>query len=404
MGIDTSTRVIIRTTEALKRQIPYIAHQGGTSSGKTFGILYSLLFHTLKHLPNNTVGTVVSQTLPHLKKGALGDFRRINSICGLEGQVVENKSDHVFMLPGNKLVEFYAPDDEEKAKSGKRDWLFINEANSVSYSIAKQLIMRTNGPVILDWNPSGKFWFQRMYLPALQPHEYLFTRTTYRDNPAVPQKTIDEIERLRILNPTDYEIYGLGIEGKGTEIIYPEYELVDEFPITDKTARGLDFGFTNDPSAGIRGALYDGCLWWDELFYEKGMTNKMIGERFQLHPDPLGDIIADSAEPKSIFELQGMKLPVRGAVKGPDSVKYWIDKIKEYPNKVTKRSLNLIDEMDSYKWIMVDGRPTNKPKAGNDHLMDAKRYCAQGLLTPKPPGIKPQVQPAKKMGFTNIGI
>lgn len=402
MSIDTSSRVITRTTAALETGIPYILHQGGTSSGKTFGILYSLLFHALKKLKAGSIVTVVSETLPHLKKGAITDFKKNLALTKMEGHVMENKSDHVFILPNKTQFEFYSPDTEEKAKSGKRDLLFINEANGMSYAIAKQLIMRTNGPVILDWNPSGQFWFHTMYLPYINSSEYIFTRTTYRDNKFVDPKIIAEIERLRLINPSDYDIYGLGIEGKGTEIIYPNYELVDAFPETSRQGVGLDFGFTNDPAAAVRCAYSDGCLWYDELFYEKGLSNKKIFEQFETYKD-YGPIIADSAEPKSIAELDALGLNIKAAVKGADSVKFGIDQIKEYPIRITRRSLNLINEIIAYKWKMKDGLPTNEPKGGNDHLMDAMRYGTQAILTRAIP-LNVQVQRARNMGFTNMGI
>lgn len=405
MSIDTDNRVIKRTVHALRAGVPYILHQGGTSSGKTFGILYSLLFFALKYLPPKSTITIVSQTLPHLKKGAINDFRKIIGMTEISSQIMENKSDHVFHLPNGTKFEFYAPDDEEKAKSGKRDLLFINEANSVSYAIAQQLMMRTNGPVILDWNPSGKFWLHRMLLPALQSGDYLFTRTTYRDNKAVSEKIIQEIERLKIIDPSEYDVYGLGIEGKGTEIIFPNYELVDpeDFPDTPLCGRGLDFGFTNDPSAGLRCALNDGALWFDELFYEKGLSNRLIFERFEMFPYAKGPCVADSAEPKSIAELYGMGMDIIGAVKGPDSVKYGIDKIKEYPIKITRTSTNLLDEIDSFKWVMKDGVPTNKPRPGHDHHMSAMRYAVQAVLfAPEP--ITVRVQRSTEMGFSSYGI
>lgn len=402
MSIDTDNRVIKRTCAALIQGVKYILHQGGTSSGKTFGILYSILFFALKYLPANSIISVVSQTLPHLKKGAINDFKRILDMTGYVQHVVENKSDHTFTLHNGTRIEFFSPDDEEKAKSGKRNMLFINEATGMSYAIAKQLMMRTSGTVILDWNPSGKFWLHRMLLPFLKPFEYLFTRSTYRDNKSVDKSIIDEIERLRLIDPSQYDVYGLGIEGKGTEIIYPNYEIVDEFPDTDRVGAGLDFGFTNNPSAGTRLAINDGSLWIDELFYKKGLSNKQIFTEFDELRIRYGRITGDSAEPKSIAELEEMGLDIVGAVKGPDSVKFGIETVKSYPLKITRRSLNVLDEIDGYKWKMKDGVPTNEPVKKNDHLMNAIMYGIQSIAT-RQVSMKPQVQKAREMGFTNLG-
>lgn len=324
-------------------------------------------------------------------------------MMNLEGHVTENRSEHTFILPNGTKIEFYAPDDEEKAKSGKRDLLFMNEVTGMPYTIAKQLMMRTNGPIIMDWNPSSKFWLHRMLLPFLKAAEYVFTRSTYLDNKSVDASIIEEIERLRLIDPSQYDIYGLGVEGKGTEIIYPNYEIVDEFPDTDNVGTGLDFGFTNNPSAAVRCALYDGSLWFDEIFYKKGLSNKQIYSEFEENDYDYGVITADSAEPKSIAELDELGLKIVGAVKGPDSVEYGIMTIKSYPIKVTRRSLNFLDEIDGYKWKMKDGVPTNEPVKKNDHLMNAAMYGVQSIIT-EPVTWRPQVQKARDMGFTGIGI
>lgn len=374
--------MITRTVKALSCSVPFVLHQGGTSSGKTFGILYSLLYHAFTRLKKDDLVSVVAQTIPHLKKGALRDFSRILSMLNIMDKVKVNKTDHTFILPNGVIFEFYAPDDEEKAKSGKRKILFINEANSLKWSVANQLIIRSD-VVILDWNPSGKFWLHRMILPTLQESEYVFTRTTYKDNPTISDKIKDEIERLRLRDPNLYSVYGLGIEGKSAEIVFPIYEIVTEFPRVDTIGTGLDFGFTNHPSVAIRTCVVDGCFWADELFYQKGMSNKMIFDYFDTSSKDYGRILADSAEPKSISELAGYGLDIGPVVKGPDSIVYWTEQIKLYPIRITKWSHNLISELDSYKYKLEDGVPTNKPAPNQkDHAIDAKRYGAQVVLTP----------------------
>lgn len=402
MAIDTDNRVINRTCASLIQGIPYILHQGGTSSGKTFGILYSLLFFALKYLKPNSIVTIVSQNLPHLKKGAITDFKSILSLTDFGNNVSENKSDFSFTLPNGTIFQFYAPDDEEKAKSGKRDLLFMNEANGMRYSIAKQLMLRTNGPVILDWNPSGKFWLHRMLKPFLEPHEYIFTRSTYRDNKAANAKIIQEIERLKLIDPAQYEIYGLGIEGKGSEIIFPKFEIVESMPDTQLRGRGLDFGYTNDPSAGTAVALNEGALWYHQLFYERGLSNDDICARFELYPEFDGPIKADSAEPKSIAEIEANGFDISGCMKGPDSVKFTIDKMKSYPINVTRSSLDLIDELEGYKWIMKDGVPNNKPKGGNDHAIDSCRYGNETVLFDMSTPLQTAVHNARAMGFNQF--
>lgn len=403
MAIDTDSRVIIRTIAALKRGISYKLHQGGTSSGKTFGILYALLFFALKYMRAGSVVSVVGLNFPHLKRGALRDFKNIIRETGLAGQVVEDKTNHIFHLPRGIKFEFFAVDDEQKARSGKRDYLFMNECNSIDWSIAEHLMMRTAFTSILDWNPSGKFWLHFKLLPFLQAFEYVFTRSTYRDNKEASKKIIDKIERLKLSDPVKYQIYGLGLEGKGKEIIFPVYEIVDSFPETDRVATGQDFGFTNHPSVGLLLGYYNGGIYLDELFYETGLSNKDINDRYRAMKRKYGRITADSAEPKSISELKGYGLDIVPAVKGPDSIKYGIDQLKLYPLYVTKQSQNVIDELDGYKWLMVNGEPTNKPDPKCvDHAMDAGRYGYQGLFANVIP-MQPQVRRATEMGFTGLG-
>ena len=406
MSIDTSSRVIVRTIAALKKGIPYILHQGGTNSGKTFGILYSLLFFALTELKPGNIVSIVSQNLPHLKKGAIRDFAKIISMTGMSDHIIENKSDHTFLLKNGVRFEFYAPDDEEKAKSGKRDILFINEGTGMKWSVAHQLMMRTNGPVIIDWNPSHKFWFHRMLMEtgSVEDYNMVFTRTTYRDNKHVSEKIVQEIERLKIIDPVKYQVYGLGLDGKSQEIIYPHYEIVSEFPDTINVGTGLDFGFTNHPSTAIRCALYDGCLWFDEIFYRSGMSNKMIYDELSAYPHELGTTTGDSAEPKSISEIRGYGLDIVGAVKGPDSIRFGIEQIKKYPIKITKWSHNIISEIDGYKWKVHEGEVLNEPaKNQTDHAMDAMRYGIQSVLAPVEP-IKVYARQSSDFGFTQFGV
>lgn len=399
MAIDTDNRVINRTVAALKRGIPYKLHQGGTSSGKTFGILYALLFFALKYMPARSIVSIVSLNFPHLKRGAMRDFKKIIYETGMASEITEDKTNHVFHLPRSITFEFFATDDEGKAKSGKRDYLFMNEADSIEWSIANQLMIRTNVTTILDWNPSSKYWLHSKLLKALKKEEYVFTRSTWRDNKSASKRIIAEIERLKEIDPVMYDIYSLGIEGKGKEIIYPVYKLVDTIPEYGRKSIGLDFGFTNHPSAAVICCYNDGHLWFQEIFYEKGLSNKDIYERLKRYRLP---IVADSNEPKSISELYDLGLTISGAVKGQDSVKFGIDKVKEYPINVTSASDNLTAEMDGYKWIMVDGEPTNQPVKKNDHLMDALRYGIQAILTKEIP-MQPQVRRASEMGFTALG-
>lgn len=370
---------------SLKSTNPINVQQGGSSSGKTYGIL-QYLFKVGSENKNEVI-TVVAEDVPSLKSGAyrdalniLADDKVLSEWYPKEGR---NKTDRLLKSLSGTVIEFKSFQDEYDARSGKRDRLFINEANAIKYGIFEQLSLRTNKQTIIDFNPSASFW----------AHEHLYGRddvawnvSTFRDNdfinPNIKNKilsyepTPENIAR-GTANEYRWKVYGLGEVGRLEGLVFPDFQVSSEFPEEYKwRVFGMDFGFTNDPTTLIEIRYAHGSLYWKEHIYETGLTNPDIGKLLSSMDIVRGEkIVADSAEPKSIEELKRLGYPVIGAVKGADSINQGIDAIKRYPLYIHSQSKNLIEEFSSYLWAKdKDGKPTNKPIDKFNHGIDAGRY------------------------------
>jgi phage terminase large subunit len=349
-------------------------HQGGTRSGKTYSILLSLVEFCYMNPNGGAVLTICRKTFPALRASVMRDFFEVLKREGIYTEVNHNKSDATYILEGN-LIEFISIDQPQKIRGRKRDVLFINEANELGLEDFRQLLIRTTGKVLLDYNPSDEFhWIYDHVIPR---EDATFFQSTFRDNPFLEPSLVTEIERLQVADPNYWRIYGLGERGQSrttilthwsqTETIDPRFKLI---------AYGLDFGYTNDPTACV--AVYsDGeAFLLDEVLYQNGLSNRQI---FQLLESEVGKntVIADSAEPKSIDELHGYGMNVHPARKGPDSVRAGIQFFHSKPLAVTSRSLNLIKELRNYKWKEdKNGKNLNEPVDAFNHAIDAARYAA----------------------------
>lgn len=368
----------------LKSDKPIHVHQGGTSSGKTYGILQHLFEEGAKN--NNEIITVVAEDVPSLKSGAYRDAQAIlqedpilSKWYPKEGR---NKTDRYFKSLSGSVIEFKSFQDEYDARSGKRDRLFVNEANAVKYGIYEQLSLRTNKQAIIDFNPSARFW----------AHDNLFGRedvewtvTTYRDNaflnPNIREKilsyepTPENIAR-GTANEYRWKVYGLGEVGRLEGLVFPDFKVSSDWPDEYKwRVFGMDFGFTNDPTTLIEIRYAHGNLYWKEHLYETGLTNPDICDKLTRLEFENIKIVADSAEPKSIEEIHRKGWNIVGAVKGKDSINQGIDAIKRYNLYIHSTSKNLIEEFSSYTWDKdKDGNSTNKPIDKFNHGIDAGRY------------------------------
>jgi phage terminase large subunit len=376
MSIIYDTKVARSTTKGIQQGKDYIIQQGGTSSGKTFGNLLSLFQLALDSKDKLHI-SVVAATLPMLKKGAIKDFDYILAAAGYDGK--KNKTDINYRI-GNSIIEFFSIDDEGKARGSRRDYLFINECNLIDWTIVYQLMMRTNKTTILDFNPSEEFWLHTEFLPTKKESEYLYKISTYKDNKALTEKIIRDIESLP---PDLYRIYGEGKLGQISGLIFTNWEVVDEWPLNAKNVSyGLDFGFTNDPTAMVRSGVYDGCIYVQELIHETGLTTDDIDNILaELGLSKSIPIQADSSEPRLIAELYSKGWYIKGVTKGADSVRAGIMKLKQFKICVTKDSTNLIKELKNYKWKEKDGKSLKEPIDRFNHCVDSLRYSTIDLKT-----------------------
>ena len=355
-----------------------IVEQGGTRSGKTYNILLWLIFYYTERNTAKTI-TICRKSFPSLRASVMRDFFDILREHDLYREEYHNKSSHEYHLNGN-LVEFISLDQPQKIRGRKRNLLYINEANELFYEDWQQLIFRTDGRIILDYNPSESFhWIYDRVIPR---EDCDFYQTTYRDNPFLDEKIKQEIERLQYTDEDYWRIYGLGERGMSRATIFQFG--TSEIPQEAKLlSYGLDFGFTNDPSAIVAIYQHGDNLYLDELLYRTGMTNRDLHNHLQsLGLDRRDEIFADSAEPKSIEELHRFGWNVKPTAKGQDSINAGIDILKRHKLFATARSNNLIKELQNYKWTEdKNGNLLNKPIDVMNHALDAARYAVFNKLS-----------------------
>lgn len=346
--------------------------QGGTRSGKTYNILLWIIFYYTDRNKGKII-TICRKSFPSLRASVMRDFFDILKLHGLYFEELHNRSNHEYYLNGN-LVEFISLDQPQKIRGRKRNLLYINEANELYYEDWQQLIFRTDGKVILDYNPSDAFhWIYDKVIPR---DDCDFYQTTYKDNKFLDPTIVAEIERLKETDEEYWRVYGLGERGMSRATIF-QFSMQDVPEQASLLAYGMDFGFTNDPTTLVAVYEHNGAIYLDELLYRTGMTNADISNMFrEIGLDRRSEVFADSAEPKSIEELYRMGWNVKPTAKGADSVNAGIDIIKRYKVYVTPRSRNLSKEMENYKWTEdKNGNLLNKPVDAFNHAIDAARYA-----------------------------
>lgn len=364
---------------ALSKRIRAV--QGGTEASKTFSILL-LLIDLAQKDKSPTLTSVVSESLPHLKKGALRDFQRILKSQNYWRDKQWRETDKIYTFRNSSQIEFFGAEDADKLRGGRRDRLFINETNNVPFTAFEELEVRTKEFVFLDWNPVNEFWFNTEVLGKRDDVEHIVLN--YRDNEAARPEIIAAIEQ-RKNRMGWYRVYGLGELGDIEGRIYTNWQIIDDIPHEARLERyGLDFGYHPDPSALVAIYYLNGGYILDEVFYQLEMSNREIANTLKNLPPAL--VMADSAEPKSIDELKLYGLNILPSEKGPDSVKKGIKAVQGEKISVTKRSVNLLKESRNYLWAVdrdghiIPGIPDDKCQ---DHALDAIRYAINSLIPVK---------------------
>lgn len=346
---------------------------GGTSASKTISILLWLIDYAQTR--NNELISIVSESFPHLKRGAMRDFLMIMETHQYYQDARWNKTDYIYTFETGSKIEFFSADQPGKVRGPRRDVLFLNEANNISYETYTQLEVRTKKIIWLDWNPVQEYWW---YSEVMPNQDVDFIKLTYKDNEALDQSIIAAIES-RMGNKNWWAVYGLGELGEVEGKIYKDWAIVEEIPHEARLERyGLDFGYSNDPTAIVAIYYYNGGYILDEITFQKGLSNKQIADILNNQPKAL--VVADSAEPKSIDEIMSYGVNINPAQKGQGSVNQGIQWVQQQRISMTKRSTNLIKEYRNYLWQTdKDGKILNVPDVGFDHSMDAVRYGMDSL-------------------------
>lgn len=356
----------------LKKRIRIV--QGGTSSSKTFTILPFLIQYAIQ-TPKSEI-SVVSESIPHLKRGALKDFLKIMDWTNNFNANSFNKSNLTYKFANGSYVEFFSADQPDKLRGARRDILFINECNNVSFESYKQLSIRTNKFIYLDYNPTNEFW---VHNELMHDNDSDFVILNYKDNEALSPSIVKDIEKAKIKAETSsywdnwWKVYGLGQIGSLDGVIFNNWKTIDTIPSDARLlGYGVDFGYSNDPTAIVEVYKWNDKRIVNEICYEKGLTNSQIAKRIATKMPAY----CDSAEPKSIAELKLNGINAIAVEKGTDSIKYGINLIQENDYFVTSQSVNLISELRKYAWDKDKrtGETLNKPIDDFNHAIDSWRY------------------------------
>jgi phage terminase large subunit len=356
----------------LKKRIRIV--QGGTSSSKTFTILPFLIQYAIQ-TPKSEI-SVVSESIPHLKRGALKDFLKIMDWTNNFNANNFNKSNLTYKFTNGSYIEFFSADQPDKLRGARRDVLFINECNNVDFESYQQLAIRTKKFIYLDYNPTNEFWVHK---ELMQDENSDFVILTYKDNEALDASIVKEIEKAKEKAETStywenwWKVYGLGQIGSLDGVIFNNWQTIDNIPNEARLiGYGLDFGYSNDPTAIVEVYKWNEQRILNEICYQKELSNSQIAK----HIKTKHVVYCDSAEPKSIAELKMLGVSAMPAAKGADSINFGIKAMQEKSYLVTSDSLNLIDELRKYAWEKdkKTGEKLTIPIDDFNHAIDAVRY------------------------------
>jgi phage terminase large subunit len=373
--VTTALKKLLR----LKKRIKVV--RGGTSASKTFSILPILIDRAIK-TPNLEI-SVVSESIPHLRRGALKDFLKIMMALGRYNDNQFNKSTLKYVFGNGSYIEFFSVDQPDKLRGARRNVLYVNECNNVDFDSYYQLAIRTSGEIWLDYNPSAVFWVDK---EIISQDDVDFITLTYLDNEALPETIVKEIESAKVKALTSaywanwWQVYGLGLTGSLEGVCIPDWQEINLPTEARLLCYGMDWGYSNDPTSLIAMYKYNDAYIFDELIYQKGLLNSDISDL--LKTNGVQDIIyADSAEPKSIAELNSYGHNVLPVSKGRDSIVYGLNLINQNKVYVTSRSKNLINELRNYIWMTdKQGNKLNRPIDAYNHAIDAMRYAITSQL------------------------
>jgi len=387
----------LRKVSALKRKIQVI--RGGQGSGKTISILILLVNHASR-VPDREI-LILSSELTKMRLTVIKDFVKVMKSAGIwnERNFIAGT---LYRYPNGSFIKFIGLDKDDVGKGLRSDVAYFNEINKCDSESYRQVATRA-GKVIMDYNPDSTFFVDRDVIPR---EDSDFLQLTFNDNEELPETERKEIlnyhklafgvpydpnrtQELPILNSywaNLWEVYGLGNIGALMGVVYSNWSEIDNVPDAAKfIGYGMDFGYTNDPTAIVALYRFDGQDIYDELEYSTGLLNNDIAA--SLKANGITKVMtgyADSADPKSIAEINRYRYRIKPAKKGADSIMYGIGLIQEEHFRVTKRSHNIKKELRAYRWDTdKNGEEINKPKDKDNHAADAMRYVK--MMTNKRP-------------------
>ena len=372
----------IKKIRKMKARIKIVP--GGTSAGKTYAIIPILIDKAIKQ-PGISI-SVVSESVPHLKRGAIKDFIDIMRTTGRYKDTSWNITDKIYRFQNGSYIEFFSVDSPGKLRGARRNVLYVNECNNITEEAYTQLSMRTDMDIYLDYNPSHKFWID----DVKKSNESETLILTYKDNEGLAQTIVDFLEGKRELAKTSKywanycTVYLDGQEGELDGTVFNNYTIIDKLPEGVRLIGcGLDFGYTNDPTSLVAIYKWNDKYILSELLYETGMLNSTIANYIKNNVDiNRYPIIADSAEPKSIAEIRSRGINIKGVKKGKGSIDYGIGLMQEHELVILSSATNIINEFKKYTWAKDrDGNATNKPIDNYNHSIDAIRYLFMELIS-----------------------
>ncbi len=379
-------------SQLLRAESRYVISQGGTSSSKTYSMLQLLYLIAFKKQGVHI--SVVSETLPHLKRGAMRDFFKILITDKLYSEKYHDKTNNIYMV-GNSMIEFFSADSGDKVRGARRDYLFINECNNVSFETYNQLEVRTKNQIYLDYNPSHEFWVHEYLLK--KEIEHTFIKSTYKDNPYLDANIVKSIESRRHTDLNWWRVFGEGELGFSESLIFTHWRQTKNIP-EGNVAYGLDFGY-NHPTALIKVTEHDGRFYAEQLIYESHLTNQQLIERLkQLNINRSAEIFADYSRPESIREIYLAGFNIKDANK---DVKKGIDSVKSKDLYIHEGSIDLIKELRSYSWKKDrNEKLLEEPVKTLDDACDALRYCIHTWKEPQITFMKPKITTFGKNKYT----
>lgn len=362
-----ATNIFQRNYQALSNSdVRFIINQGGSRSSKTYSLCQLIIVYCLQN-PNKVV-SIVRKTFPALRATVMRDFFEIMKDLNIYEKTNHNMSENIYRFNNGSIVEFFSVDDEQKIRGRKRDIGWCNEANELWFDDFQQLNMRTEQKLIFDYNPSDSV----SWLYELPKDESILIKSTYKDNPFLPESIKRQIEDLKRTDEAQYQIYALGEKAISRTNIYNTWEFISEKPMRFKNyVMGLDFGY-NHPTALMRVYWCDNDIYIEPVIYESYLTTSELIEKFKtLGINQTDDILADYSRPEIIAEMQNAGYNVNNANK---VVKQGIDYVKSF-KVYAKDDKRIIREYENYKYKKVGDMITDEPIKMFDDAMDAVRYA-----------------------------